>query len=243
MIEAILDFLKSFGPWGLFIHSFLDAVIFPIPAFFLQVSLSLINPSDALVLATLGYIACLLGTPVGYLLGKLMGKSVLYKFLKKEWIEAATKKFQESGETAILIGSFTPIPFKVFTILSGCLNFPLWRLIAYAAVGRAVKFYAVGLLFYMYGKTAENMVHGVSLYIFLGSIPLIAAFLIIRNRLRKKKAAAAIIDANAEIVQTEDAPAEAIQALPEQQQSSSDMTASKPALPLTVEQRRTTNME
>ncbi|WP_139995926.1 YqaA family protein [Paenibacillus paridis] len=190
MFQAVVDFLKDFGPLGLFIHAFLDAVIFPIPAFFLQVSLSILNPSTALWLATVGYIACLLGTPVGYYLGKVMGKSVLYKFLKKEWIDAATDKFQKNGEAAILIGSFTPIPFKVFTILSGCLNFPIWRLIGYAAIGRGLKFYIVGLLFYFYGRAAESMVKDVSLYIFIVAVPLIVIFLLIRKRRNKKKALA-----------------------------------------------------
>ncbi|WP_141501891.1 YqaA family protein [Paenibacillus luteus] len=187
MFQAVVDFLKDFGPLGLFIHAFLDAVIFPIPAFFLQVSLSILNPSTALWLATVGYVACLLGTPVGYYLGKVMGKSVLYKFLKKEWIDAATDKFQKNGEAAILIGSFTPIPFKVFTILSGCLNFPIWRLIGYAAIGRGLKFYIVGLLFYFYGRAAESMVKDVSLYIFIVAVPLIVIFLLIRKRRNKKK--------------------------------------------------------
>ncbi|MGO4546860.1 YqaA family protein [Paenibacillus sp. 2TAB23] len=190
MFQAVVDFLEKFGPLGLFIHAFLDAVIFPIPAFFLQVSLSLLNPSTALWLATVGYVACLLGTPVGYYLGKVMGKSVLYKFLKKEWIDAATEKFQKNGEAAILIGSFTPIPFKVFTILSGCLNFPIWRLIGYAAIGRGLKFYIVGLLFYFYGQSAEGMVKDVSLYIFIGAVPIVVVYLIIRKKRNKKKALA-----------------------------------------------------
>ncbi|MGG1637065.1 hypothetical protein BK120_18170 [Paenibacillus sp. FSL A5-0031] len=200
MFQAVVDFLKDFGPLGLFIHSFLDAVIFPIPAFFLQVSLSILNPSTALWLATVGYIACLLGTPVGYYLGKIMGKSVLYKFLKKEWIDAATDKFQKNGEAAILIGSFTPIPFKVFTILSGCLNFPLWRLIGYAAIGRGLKFYIVGSLFYFYGRAAESMVKDVSLYIFLGAVPILIVYLLLRKRRNKKKA---LEDKEAEAVQNE----------------------------------------
>lgn len=186
MFQDVLDFLMKFGPWGLFIHSFLDAVIFPIPAFFLQVSLSLLNPSTALWLATAGFIGCLLGTPVGYMIGKLLGKSVLYKILKKEWIDAATDRFQKNGEAAILVGSFTPIPFKVFTILSGCLNFPLWRLMAYAAVGRATKFYVVGILFYLYGRSAEGMVKNVSLYIFIIAVPLLLIG-VYWNRRRKRK--------------------------------------------------------
>src|SRR5690606_29885689 len=169
MIQAFVDFLESFGPWGLIIHSFLDAVIFPIPAFFTQVSLSLIHPSSALWLATFGFIACLVGTPIGYFLGKFMGISILTRFLKADWVDKATFYFQTKGSVAILIGAFTPIPFKVFTILSGALKYPLWQLMAFAAIGRAAKFYVVGALFYFYGKAAESMVSNVPLYIFLGS--------------------------------------------------------------------------
>lgn len=189
MFQDILDFLMKFGPWGLFIHSFFDAVIFPIPAFFLQVSLSILHPSSALWLATFGFIGCLLGTPVGYMIGKLLGKSVLYKILKTEWIDAATERFQKNGEAAILVGAFTPIPFKVFTILSGCLNFPLWKLMVYAAIGRATKFYVVGMLFYLYGRSAEGMVHNVSIYIFLIAVPILLLGVYINRRRKRKRAA------------------------------------------------------
>jgi membrane protein YqaA with SNARE-associated domain len=177
----------EYGIWGLMIHAFADAVIFPIPAFFTQVSLSLIKPSSALWYATFGYMACLLGTPIGYFIGKLLGSSVLYKILKREWIDSVTKMFQKNGETAILIGSFTPIPFKAFTILSGCLSFPLWKLIGYAAIGRAVKFYVVGILFYIYGRMAENMVKDVSLYIFLIAVPILLLIFVLKRKYSQKR--------------------------------------------------------
>lgn len=202
MFQDVLDFLMKFGPWGLFIHSFFDAVIFPVPAFFLQVSLSILHPSNALWLATYGFIGCLLGTPVGYLIGKLLGKSVLYKILKKEWIDAATDRFTKNGEAAILIGSFTPIPFKVFTILSGCLNFPLWRLMTYAAIGRATKFYVVGALFYLYGNAAEGMVKNVSLYIFIIAVPLLLIG-VYWNRRRKRKRSEGLQNETQNEIQTE----------------------------------------
>jgi membrane protein YqaA with SNARE-associated domain len=185
MFQNFIEMLKELGPLGLFIHSFIDAIIFPIPAFVSQVSLSIIDPSSAIWLATVGYIACLLGTPVGYLIGKVAGDKVLYKILKKSWVDSATNMFQKNGSTAILLGSFTPIPFKVFTILSGFLHFPLWKLIAYAAVGRAVKFYAVGILFYLYGRSAAGMTKDVSLYIFLGALPLFAIYIFYKRRKAK----------------------------------------------------------
>ncbi|OUM84347.1 MAG: hypothetical protein BAA01_04660 [Bacillus thermozeamaize] len=177
----------NFGAWGLFIHAFIDAIIFPIPAFFLQVSLSLINPSSALWLATVGYIGCLLGTPFGYLIGKFLGNSLLYKLLKKQWIESASAMFQRNGELAILVGSFTPIPFKVFTILAGCLKFSLWRLIGYAAIGRAAKFYVVGALFFVYGKAAEAMVNEYLNYLFLGVALLLTFVILFKKRMQKNR--------------------------------------------------------
>ena len=177
----------NFGAWGLFIHAFIDAIIFPIPAFFLQVSLSLIHPSSALWLATVGYIGCLLGTPFGYLIGKFLGNSLLYKLLKKEWIDSASVMFQRNGELAILAGSFTPIPFKVFTILAGCLKYSIWKLIGYAAIGRAAKFYVVGGLFYVYGRAAEAMIHGWLNYIFLGVAVLLTVVILFMKKRQKKK--------------------------------------------------------
>jgi len=188
-LHSTVELLKQLGPWGLFIHAFVDAVIFPIPAFVLQVSLSILDPSSAIWLATVGYIGCLLGTPAGYLIGQLAGKAVLNKTLKQEWIDTATKLFQRNGELAVLIGSFTPIPFKVFTILSGAFRFPLWKLISYAALGRAVKFYAVGALFYIYGRAAAGMAKDVSLYVFLAALPLLALYIYFKKRKAKKQQA------------------------------------------------------
>jgi len=189
MSSTIIDFILDFGAWGLFVHAFADAVIFPIPALFLQIPLSLLNPEQALWLATIGYIGCLLGTPIGYLLGKLLGQKVLQKFLRPSWVESAKGLFQKNGEAAILIGSFTPIPFKVFTILSGCLNYPLWRLMAYAAIGRAAKFYVIGFLFYYCGKAGEGMVKEVSLYTFAIGVPLVILGLLIKRMWMRKKEA------------------------------------------------------
>lgn len=190
MLQQVLDFFESFGVWGLAIHSFADAIIFPIPAFFLQVSLSMMNPSSALWLATAGYLACLLGTPFGYLLGKTAGSAILSKLLKKSWMDSARAMFQKNGEMAILIGAFTPIPFKVFTIMSGSLHYPLWRLMIYASIGRAVKFYVVGILFYLYGRTAESMVTEVSAYVGAGAIVLILIGLWVKKRMSRSNSSA-----------------------------------------------------
>ncbi|HLS20594.1 MAG TPA: VTT domain-containing protein [Bacillota bacterium] len=183
MVDTVVNFFKEFGHIGMFIHSFIDAIIFPIPAFFSQVSLSMINPANAISLATVGFVACLFGTPIGYWLGKVLGDSLLHKVVKKEWIDQTALHFRQNGEMAILVGAFTPIPFKVFTILSGVFTFSLWKLLVYAAFGRAIKFYAVGILFYVYGRAANEFVTSHLTYIFI----VVAIILFIILFLRKKR--------------------------------------------------------
>lgn|SRR5690625_3917644 len=182
MIDTVVSFFEKFGQIGFFIHSFIDAIIFPIPAFFSQVSLSMINPTNAITLATVGFVACILGTPIGYWLGKFLGDSILQKVVKKQWIDQTALHFRQNGEMAILIGAFTPIPFKVFTILSGVFAFSLWKLLVYAAFGRAVKFYAVGILFYIYGRAANKFVTSHLTYIFLSIAIILCIILFFRRK-------------------------------------------------------------
>ncbi|AWP27335.1 YqaA family protein [Paenibacillus glucanolyticus] len=185
-----MDFLRNLGDIGLFIHAMIDAIIFPIPALFSQLSLSALSPDRAIWLATIGFAGCLIGTPIGYGIGKVSGSLVLNKIMKKKWYDSATALFTKHGEAAILVGAFTPIPFKIFTILSGCMNYPLWKLLSYAAIGRAVKFYTVGVLFYVYGRAAENMVDSV-LTIILVSVGILIGGVwftvrMIKNRKKKR---------------------------------------------------------
>jgi membrane protein YqaA with SNARE-associated domain len=187
MVQQVIEFFEDFGIAGMFIHSFIDAIIFPIPAFFTQVSLSMLTPENALWLATIGYIACLLGTPLGYLIGKKFGEPVLHKFLKKKWVDKTTESFNKNGEAAILIGAFTPIPFKVFTILSGAFHYSLWKLIGYAAIGRAVKFYIVGIAFYLYGQASEEFVTNYLTYIMGGIAILLLGYFYAKRKYHQKR--------------------------------------------------------
>lgn len=187
MVEAVVNFFKDYGAIGMFIHSFIDAIIFPIPAFFSQVSLSMLDSSMAIWLATIGFIACLLGTPFGYWLGKVVGDSILHKLVKKEWIDSAANLFNRNGEAAILVGAFTPIPFKVFTIFAGVFAFSLWKLLLYAALGRAVKFYAVGFVFHIYGRASEQFVTTYFTYLMGAIAILLGAIIYIKRRIQKKK--------------------------------------------------------
>lgn len=173
--------------WECLFTHLLMRLFFQFQLFFLQISISLFNPQSALWYATLGYIACLLGTPIGYLIGRIIGKKVLNLLLKQEWIDKASNMFKRNGESAILIGSFTPIPFKVFTILSGSLEFSLLKLLLFAAIGRAFKFYAVGILFHFYGSSAKYFIDHYLTQAFLGVALILTLVIVIKRRIQHKK--------------------------------------------------------
>lgn len=187
MFQSVIEFFEEYGQIGMFIHSFIDAIFFPIPAFFLQVSLSVMNPQNALLLATVGYVASILGTPIGYWIGKVVGEKFLQKTVKQKWIDKASNLFQSNGEVAIFIGAFTPIPFKVFTVLAGMFRFSLWKLIGYAALGRAVKFYIVGALFHFFGRASEEFVTSYLSLIMSGIAVVMIIIYYVRRKRKKTK--------------------------------------------------------
>jgi membrane protein YqaA with SNARE-associated domain len=155
MFDQITQIFLQYGIWGLFGLAFLDSFILPVPPFFLQIMMSLVKPSAALSYATIAFTGSILGAPLGYLLGKWLGKPLMHKVLPAKWTEAATELFVKKGDGAVLIGSFTPIPFKFFTILSGVFGYSLTKLMLYAILGRGLKFFLIGILFFYYGKQAK----------------------------------------------------------------------------------------
>ncbi|MDH4619276.1 VTT domain-containing protein [Brevibacillus sp. AY1] len=187
MFEQLTQFFMDYGIWGLFIVSFLDSFILPIPPFFIQIGLSLIEPESALRIATLAFIGSVLGAPVGYILGKWLGKPILQKILPEKWTALATEQFAKNGDAAVLIGSFTPIPFKMFTVLSGVFNYSIVKLMLFAILGRGLKFYLIGTLFYLYGRHAKVLLDEYLEITLLGIAVVVAIIWFIWNRRRKKR--------------------------------------------------------
>lgn len=128
----------------------------------------------------------ILGAPIGYILGKWLGKPILRKILPEKWTKLATEQFDKNGDAAVLIGSFTPIPFKVFTILSGVFNYSLTKLMLFAILGRGIKFYLIGILFHLYGKHAKVLLDEYLEIAVLGIGAVVAIAWLVWNKRRKK---------------------------------------------------------
>ncbi|MGO0059971.1 YqaA family protein [Brevibacillus fluminis] len=186
MFDSIVQVFMQYGLAGLFALSFLDAIVLPVPPFFLQIAMSLIEPEASLRIATVAFTGSVLGAPIGYMLGKWLGKPLMHKLVPAKWANKAMELFEKNGDAAVIIGSFTPIPFKVFTILSGVFNFSLTRLMFYSILGRGSKFFLIGTLFHFYGKQAKVLLDNYLEVSLLGvAVILAAGWYILRKRKQK----------------------------------------------------------
>tara|TARA_A100001037_G_scaffold98276_1_gene89710 strand:- start:726 stop:1337 length:612 start_codon:yes stop_codon:yes gene_type:complete len=154
---------KSAGGW-LAAISFAEASFFPIPPDVLLIPLCLGAIRKAIKFALICSIASVLGGAAGYAVGAFGWESLKDFFflyvpgfsekkytLLKEW-------FDVWGWSLVFIAGFSPIPYKIFTILSGvlALNFPLFILAS--AVSRSARFFLVAVLIAKFGEPMKKQI-------------------------------------------------------------------------------------
>ena len=81
----------------------------------------------------------------------------------------------------VFAAAFTPIPYKVITILAGvfAINFPMF--VIASAVGRSARFFLVAWLFKRYGPTMKDFIEKrFALVTTVGTVVLIGGFVAIK---------------------------------------------------------------
>ena len=140
--------------------AFSESVIFPVPPDPLLMAVGVANPPSAVWVAALVTIASVCGAYVGHLLGKRVGRPLLYKIAPSGKVERAESLFVRYGAWAVLVAAFTPIPYKVFTVLAGILNLPLRPFLLASLIGRGARFLTVGALIYLFGESIREFIEG-----------------------------------------------------------------------------------
>lgn len=139
--------------------SFIESIFFPIPSDVMLAPMCLANRQKAVRYAIITSVFSVLGGAVGYALGYFFSEPML-DFLKFISNEATMTKVQtwydEYGFWLVFVAGFTPVPYKVFTILSGIMviNFPIFFLAS--AISRPLRFFLVALAIYFGGEKLEK---------------------------------------------------------------------------------------
>lgn len=142
------------GVIGLAVLSFIEAIFFPVPPDIILVPLVLADPQNALLYALVATVFSSLGGLGGHYIGEVAGKKLIGKIVSEAHMAQAKKIYTEHGQLALAVAALTPVPYKVFTILSGMLGMGLKTLFLVSLVGRGLRFFAEAIIVSAYGETA-----------------------------------------------------------------------------------------
>jgi len=142
--------------WCLYFYSALESIILPIPADPLLAACVYAAPKRWWQIAIWTAIYSVIGGLIGLGLGWFMGDIVSdilqndkLPFLSAKKFEAVSNGFLEHGLLIVLLGAFTPLPFKLVTITAGLFQFGIFPFIIAALIGRSIRFLLVaGLINY-----------------------------------------------------------------------------------------------
>ncbi|RMH04088.1 MAG: DedA family protein [Planctomycetota bacterium] len=176
-------------PWAsgaLFALSFAEASFFPLPPDPLLLAMGASKPERAPRYALLTVLGSVLGAFLGYAIGVFLMDSVgrwLLDFYDPDrgfWHRVEVW-YAARGFFGLLIAAITPIPFKVFTIASGALAFPLPAFATASLIGRGLRFGAEGLLLRWYGPPILVWVERWFNWVAIGfTVLLVGGFLLFR---------------------------------------------------------------
>ncbi len=147
---------KPYAEGALFGLAFIESSFFPLPPDPLLMAMGAGRPARALRYAAVTTLGSVLGALLGYAIGALLMDTVgtwllnLYDADRVVWGRIESW-YQEYGTLALLAAAITPIPYKVFTIASGALAFPLAPFIGFSLLGRGLRFGIEGALLRRYG--------------------------------------------------------------------------------------------
>ena len=174
----ILAFTKGIGGAGIFVIAFLDSSFLSFPVVTDATIISMVAAHRERVLyyaamATLGSVA---GCAALYFVARKGEQAFLKKRFNPKSIAWATGVMQKHGFLAVLVAGVLPppAPFKLFVLLAGAAEMPLYSFMLAIALGRGARYFGEGALALLWGEAALNYVqeNGQGVALVLGAVVL-----------------------------------------------------------------------
>ncbi len=186
MLKSLYNWTLSlaesrYAPFALAIIAFAESSFFPIPPDAILVPMSLAKPKRAWLYAGICTVASVLGGVLGYVIGayfyQTIGKWLIDLYGYGPKMDALRALYAQWGALLILVKGFTPIPFKLVTIISGLLDYPFIPFVLLSILTRGARFFALALLLNRFGDTIKDWLERYfGLFILLLGITIILGF-------------------------------------------------------------------
>ena len=140
--------------------SFVESSFFPIPPDILIVPMVIAKKNDYIKIFIIATLFSALGGLFGYFIGSVfleLAMKVVEFYGYEENVFNLQLKLSEKGGLFLWLGilfiaGFTPVPFKVFTITSGIINFNIFIFFLICLISRGLRFFIVAFLSAKFGK-------------------------------------------------------------------------------------------
>lgn len=148
---------------SLAVISFAESSFFPIPPDVMLAPMCLARPERAWRYAGVCALASVLGAAFGYGIGYLAFETVGQRIFGlfgygEDRIEGFKAIYENYGFWFTAIAGFTPVPFKLITIVSGAMEYAFLPFIIACAVTRSARFFLVAWLFKTFGPTLAPVI-------------------------------------------------------------------------------------
>jgi len=143
------------------IVSFIESSFFPIPPDVMIIPMSLAKKDEYLKIFFIATLFSSLGGLFGYFIGSLFTDNAisLMRFYgyEDQVLYLKNQLNSKNGAYSLWLGTlflagFTPLPFKIFTITSGIINFNIFAFFIICLISRGLRFFIVAYFSVKFGK-------------------------------------------------------------------------------------------
>ena len=143
------------------IISFIESSFFPIPPDVMIIPMSLAKKEEYLKIFFIATIFSSLGGLFGYFLGSIFTDkaiTIMELYGYEEQVLQFKSQLNSKGSAytlwlgTLFLAGFTPLPFKIFTITSGIINFNLIAFFIICLISRGLRFFIVAYFSVKFGE-------------------------------------------------------------------------------------------
>jgi len=152
----------KYARWALAAIAFAESSFFPVPPDVLLIPMVIAERKKwfqiALICSVCSVLGALLGYFIGYQLYELIGQKIVDLYNLQSAVDTVTQQYNQHAFFAIFTAAFTPIPFKVFTIVAGLCKISILTLVVASAIGRSARFFLVAVLIRIFGEKIQYFI-------------------------------------------------------------------------------------
>lgn len=137
-INGVADYIRGFGVYSVivsFLLMLLQALISPIPAFFITLANAMIWGWVKGVL--LSWTSSMAGAAMCFFIARILGRDVVRKFASEGALGAIEEFFKKYGKYAIVVARLLPfVPFDVVSYAAGLTSMGFWQFFIATGLGQ-----------------------------------------------------------------------------------------------------------